>query len=60
MTFSYPGWRNGFDPAVWRRVWLKTSKAPTILVVDDDAIVAEIMTALVAFLKPAAPPHGKA
>jgi CheY-like chemotaxis protein len=42
MTFSYPGWRNGFDPALWRRAWLKTSKAPTILVVDDDAIVAEM------------------
>ena len=28
--------------------------------VSHDAIVAEIMTALAAFLKPAAPPHGKA
>jgi CheY-like chemotaxis protein len=41
MTFSYPGWRNGFDPALWRRASLKTSKG-TILVVDDDAIVAEM------------------
>lgn len=45
MSWVYTRWDSGtgaFDPVRWRRAWLKTSQAKTILVVDDDALVGEM------------------
>lgn len=43
MTSTYAEWGTGVvDPLVWRRAWLKTSEAPTVLIVDDDALVGEM------------------
>ena len=45
MSFAYSEWSEparAFDPVIVRRAWLKTSVAATVLVVDDDAVVAEM------------------
>jgi len=45
MTFGYSGWGSeptASNPGLWRQAWLNTSQAATILVVDDDAVVAEM------------------
>jgi CheY-like chemotaxis protein len=45
VSFIYPEWSGAtraIDPILARRAWLKASQAPTVLVVDDDALVAEM------------------
>jgi chemosensory pili system protein ChpA (sensor histidine kinase/response regulator) len=45
MSLDYAGWARAaaaFDPILARRAWLKTSQAATVLVIDDDAVVAEM------------------
>jgi chemosensory pili system protein ChpA (sensor histidine kinase/response regulator) len=45
MSFGHSGWGSeptASNPGLWRQAWLNTSQAATILVVDDDAVVAEM------------------
>jgi CheY-like chemotaxis protein len=45
MSAVYDGWvsrTRSIDPVLAQRAWLKASHAGTVLVVDDDAIVAEM------------------
>jgi len=45
MRFSYSewrGWTKATGPSLWRTAGLKTSRSAAVLVVDDDAIVAEM------------------
>ena len=45
MSFTYAGATAGgfaIDPVIARRAWLKASLAATVLIVDDDSLVAEM------------------
>jgi len=45
MSFIYGGWSTGggaIDPILARHAWLKTSQGATVLIVDDDSLVAEM------------------
>jgi CheY-like chemotaxis protein len=39
---GWVGRASSIDPSLAQRAWLKASQAPTVLVVDDDAVVAEM------------------
>lgn len=45
MAFGDSGWAGtnaAFDPILLRGPWLKTSQAAPVLIIDDDAVVAEM------------------